>query len=65
MSEQAIYGAGIGPQTKQGQSAAEMFTSLRFGQPSLLALDDGEFLATHWCVEEGQGKIRVHRIVVG
>ncbi len=62
-AETVIYGQAA-RQTAEGQSAAEMFKSLRFGQPSLLALGDGEFLATHWCVEEGQGKIRLHQIAV-
>ena len=62
-AETVIYGQAS-KQTAEGQSAAEMFKSLRFGQPSLLAQGDGEFLAAHWCVEEGQGKIRLHRIAV-
>jgi sialidase-1 len=64
IAEQAIYGAEVGAQTRAGQSAAQMFKSLRFGQPSLLRLGEDEFLAAHWCVEEGQGKIRLHRIQV-
>jgi sialidase-1 len=63
LSETVIYGQAA-KQTVEGQSAADMFKSLRFGQPSLLALGDGEFLAAHWCVEEWQGKIRVHHIAV-
>jgi sialidase-1 len=64
VTECAIYGAGSDSQTKVGQSAAQMFKSLRFGQPSLLRLGESEFLAAHWCVEEGQGKIRLHRLSV-
>ena len=64
LTETVIYGQGAGDQTKQGQTAAEMFKSLRFGQPSLLPLGDGDFLAAHWCVEEGQGKIRLHRLAI-
>ena len=41
---------------------AEMGRNLRFGQPSLLPLDKGEILATHWAVEDGQGRIRTHRL---
>ena len=40
----------------------EMFTALRFGQPSLVQLNEGEFLAVHWAIEEGQGKILAHRL---
>jgi len=43
---------------------AEMFGSIRFGQPSLLRLSNGEFLASHWSIEDGQGKIRDHRLHV-
>lgn len=41
-----------------------MGQNLRFGQASLLRLDDGEILATHWSIEEGQGRIRTHRLRV-
>jgi len=39
-----------------------MGESLRFGQPSQLALDNGELLATHWSIEQGQGRILAHRL---
>jgi sialidase-1 len=64
LAESAIYGSAFGPQTVAGQKSAEMFRSLRFGQPSLLVLGGGEVLATHWCVEDGQGKIRSHHLRV-
>ena len=64
IEEAAIYGRGPAAQTRPGQTDAEMFASLRFGQPSLLDLGDGEFLAAHWAVEDGQGKIRAHRLRV-
>ncbi len=38
-----------------------MAKALRFGQPSLVPLPDGQFLAVHWSIEEGQGLIRTHR----
>ncbi|HWC00321.1 MAG TPA: hypothetical protein VG672_26620, partial [Bryobacteraceae bacterium] len=50
------------PQTREGQAMAEMFQSLRFGQPSLLRLSNGEILAAHWSIEDGQGRIRAHRL---
>ena len=34
------------------------------GQSSLLRLDDGDVLATHWAIEEGQGRILTHRLRV-
>jgi hypothetical protein len=40
----------------------DMFKSFKFGQPALLKLRTGEFLASHWCIEDGQGKIRSHRL---
>ena len=62
LEEAVIYGAGSRRQTRAGQAPSEMFTSLRFGQPSLLRLSSGEFLAYHWVIEDGQGKIRLHRL---
>jgi hypothetical protein len=41
---------------------AEQFDNLKFGQPSLLKLDDKQFLAAHWCVENGQYVIKTHRL---
>ena len=38
-------------------SLAEMGENLKFGQPSLLALPDGEFLALFWAMEDGAGRI--------
>ncbi len=60
--ETAIYGAGSRRQTRPGQAAPDMFTSLRFGQPSLLRLPGDELLACHWAVEDGQGRIVTHRL---
>ena len=62
LAETCIYGAGQKRQTVDGQAAAEMFKSLKFGQPSIIRLQSGDLLATHWCVEDGQGKIRSHRL---
>ena len=45
-------------------SYAQMAMNLRFGQPSLLQLDNGELLATHWAMDDGQGKILTHRLRV-
>lgn len=61
IDEANIWG-GAGQQTRTGQSMTQMFASLRFGQPSLLRLRTDEFLAYHWSIEEGQGKIRGHRL---
>jgi hypothetical protein len=47
-----------------GKSMVDMFGCLRFGQPSLLRLRNGEFLASHLGIEEGQGRIRTHRLRV-
>lgn len=43
---------------------ATMARNLKFGQASLLRLDGDEVLATHWSVEDGQGRIRTHRLQV-
>jgi hypothetical protein len=62
VDEVVIWGRGAGAQTRSGQEMAAMFQSLRFGQPSILRLRSGDFLASHWSIEEGQGKIRTHRL---
>ena len=43
---------------------SDMGRDLKFGQASLLGLENGEVLVTHWAIEEGQGRIRTHRIRV-
>jgi len=45
-------------------SFASMGSNLRFGQPSLLRMEGGEVLASHWAIEEGQGRILTHRLQV-
>jgi sialidase-1 len=64
VDEALIWGQALGEQTRTGQSMTKMFTSLRFGQPSIMRLANGEFLASHWSIEEGQGRIRAHRLKV-
>lgn len=44
------------------QSKMEQFTSLKFGCPSALRLDNGHTLAAFWCVEENVSNIRWYRI---
>lgn len=46
----------------QGATEGDPFANLRFGQPSLLALGDTEFLACCWQVEAGQHVIKTFRI---
>jgi len=46
----------------KGKTIIEQWASIKFGQPSLLGLDNGEILATHWCFEDCQGKILTHRL---
>lgn len=64
LDEKVIWGRNTRPQTSGEQNMVEMFTSLRFGQPSLTHIAGSEYLATHWSVEDGQGKIRAHRLNV-
>jgi sialidase-1 len=46
----------------QGVALADPFANLRFGQPSLLQLADGQFLACCWRVETCQHVIKTFRI---
>lgn len=43
---------------------SSVFKTLKFGQPSLLRLSESEFLLTHWSIEDGQGRILLHRLQV-
>jgi sialidase-1 len=62
LEERIIWGASIGQQTRDGQTFHEFAGSIRFGQGSLLRLSNGDILATHWCVVDGQGKVLTHRL---
>ncbi len=42
----------------------DMAKSLKFGQASLLRLDNGDIIATHWAVVDGRGRILTHRLRV-
>lgn len=64
LAEIQVYGRGKDARTSNGRIAAEMFRSLRFGQPSLLRLSSAEWLVAHWCIEDGQGRILGHRIAL-
>ncbi|PXA96216.1 hypothetical protein DMC47_18060 [Nostoc sp. 3335mG] len=46
----------------QRRGGADPFASLRFGQPSLLRLGDGDYLACCWSHESGQHVIKTFRI---
>ena len=62
IEERVIWGASVGRQTRDGQTFHEFAGSIRFGQGSLLRLHNGDILATHWCVIDGQGKVLAHRL---
>ncbi|MFZ0635258.1 MAG: sialidase family protein [Candidatus Acidiferrales bacterium] len=64
IEQKVIWGPSAGYKATDGASMAEMFAALKFGQPSLLHLSGNEFLAAHWSIENGQGKIRVHRLIL-
>ena len=42
-------------------SLAQMGDNLKFGQPSILALPDGDYLALHWAMTGKTGRILAHR----
>lgn len=50
------------------QSNTDGFTSqcasLRFGQPSLTKLQNGDIIACYWCVEDGLGRILTQKLAV-
>ena len=45
-------------------SLADMGDSLKFGQPSITALEDGTFLIIHWAMSGRKGKILGHRVKI-
>ena len=47
---------------KRVTSFGDMGTNLKFGQPAIIALGDGEYLVYHWAIENGQGRVLGHRI---
>ena len=59
-----IWGAGMRQQTKDGQAFHEFAWSIRFGQGSLTRLASGDILATHWAIQDGQGRVLTHRLRV-
>ena len=61
VSETKIWG---GVRAHDTESFARQCITMKFGQPSLLRLTDGDILATHWCVEDGQGRVLSHRMNV-
>lgn len=46
----------------QNTRMAEIFSFLKFGQPSAIKLSDGNILMCHWCDEQGQCKTIATRI---
>jgi len=62
LEEQRIWGEVARQQTRDGQTFFEFAGSIRFGQGSLLQLSNGDILATHWAVIDGQGKILADRL---
>ena len=48
----------------ESNSLIVQLADLKFGQPSLLELDNGQILATVWCVEDCMYKIKTHRLIL-
>lgn len=64
IAEKNIWGASIGKQARGGEEFHELMKAIRFGQPSLLQLKNGDILAIHWASLNGQGQILAHRLRV-
>lgn len=54
-----IWGTAV---RQDPHSVDEQMQGLQFGQPSLLRLDNGDILATHWGKEGELAKIKTHRL---
>lgn len=59
-AEQCIWGRALSQDTSQG--IIDQFAALKFGQPSLVRLPNGQLLATFWCVEDCLYKIKSLRL---
>ena len=59
-AEQCLWTKAISQDT--GKSITDQFSALKFGQPSLTRLADGEILATFWCVEDCMYKVKSLRL---
>ena len=58
-SEQLFYDARARRDGPSGQATGvDELASFQFGFPTAISLNDGTFLATHWCVEQGVCGIR-------
>ena len=64
LEEKFIWNAAQSLATDSGQVIHDMFQSLRFGQASLVPLQDGTILAAYWTIEDGQGRVKAHRLKV-
>ena len=62
VGERMIWDGSPSGQSGEARPMADMFKALRFGQPSLTKVARDEYLAAHWAVEDGQGRIRAHRL---
>ena len=64
-SEQTLYDAGMHYQRADDvESGIDELDAFAFGFPTAVELQDGAFLATHWCVEHGVCGIRWTRLRV-
>lgn len=55
---------GRAPSQNTASDIMQQFANLKFGQPSLVSLDNGHILAVHWCVEDGLYVIKTHLLHV-
>jgi sialidase-1 len=59
IERKCIWNKAVSAKTRK---LSDMGTSLKFGQPSFLKLDNGDILLAFWATENGQGRILSHRI---
>ncbi|SEQ45519.1 BNR repeat-like domain-containing protein [Virgibacillus subterraneus] len=49
---------------KSSHTMAEVFSSLKFGQPSAIPIGNNEYIMVNWVIEEGQGRIYWRKLKV-
>ena len=65
VEEDLLYDAcGFRDVPDSGASGVDELASFQFGFPTAIRLNDGNFLVTHWCVEQGVCGIRWTRLAV-
>jgi hypothetical protein len=65
LADKCIWGGGVQGMKREAENVVHQMSTLRFGCPTCITLDDQTVFAAFWCVEECVGNIRWFRINIG